>query len=153
MPKKYHHSAKDGFKFCWYCNTTKPVEEFYKNRSRADGLNSKCKDCTKVYVDILYSDENKKLKRKSNWDKQRLKDKYGLSLEDREDLLKRQNYCCLICQTHFDGQSKNTKAYIDHCHSTGKVRGLLCNSCNLGLGHFKDNEEFLLSAIQYLKNN
>jgi hypothetical protein len=51
---------------------------------------------------------------------------------------------CLICK-------KTGKLVVDHCHSTKKVRGLLCNNCNVGLGAFKDNCEFLSDAVIYLK--
>lgn len=51
---------------------------------------------------------------------------------------------CLIC-----GETM-VKPYVDHDHSTGKVRGLLCRACNLGLGLFRDNQKYLLSAIYYL---
>jgi Recombination endonuclease VII len=74
--------------------------------------------------------------------------KYGLSLERYLDLLKEQNNRCAICETKprsFDGT-----LVIDHCHKTSKVRGLLCNQCNSGLGFFKDDKGSLLNAVQYL---
>ena len=52
--------------------------------------------------------------------------------------------CCLLCGI------KTEKLVIDHCHKTKRVRGLLCHQCNSGLGHFKDNTEFLLKAVEYL---
>ena len=58
-----------------------------------------------------------------------------------------QNNKCLICGNEQDGKD----LAIDHCHTTNKVRGLLCNSCNLGLGCFKDNLDILASAIKYLE--
>lgn len=74
-----------------------------------------------------------------------LKRNYGLSLEDFEGMLLKQDNKCAICSSNL-----STRPHIDHSHSTGKVRAILCQSCNVGLGHFKDNEEFLYSAIQYL---
>lgn len=73
-----------------------------------------------------------------------LKNSYGLTFEDREKLIKDQNSKCLIC-----GEKK--KLIIDHDHKTGKVRGLLCNDCNLGLGRFKDNIEIISNSILYLQ--
>ena len=62
-------------------------------------------------------------------------------------MLKKQNNKCKICNVKF---SKST-ACVDHCHTTNKVRGLLCRLCNIGLGHFKDNTEILTNAITYLE--
>lgn len=82
--------------------------------------------------------------------KSRLKIKYNLTEEQYDQLLKNQNYKCLICQNDFD--MNNTKAiHVDHCHETNIVRGILCGTCNKGLGLFKDNIEYLQSAIKYLK--
>jgi len=63
---------------------------------------------------------------------------------------------CAICNIdiEFIGNSKDyNSAVIDHCHNTGKVRGILCNHCNIALGLLKDNTETLLNAIVYLKTN
>lgn len=54
---------------------------------------------------------------------------------------------CMICPDEIELRT----AHIDHCHETGAVRGLLCRSCNLGLGHFKDRVELLEKAMTYLK--
>lgn len=78
---------------------------------------------------------------------QALKSKYGLSLEQFEELLKRQNNCCAICRERFLS-TKDT--HVDHCHKTKKIRGLLCYRCNHGLGKFKDNVRNLIRAAGYL---
>lgn len=58
---------------------------------------------------------------------------------------------CAICGKGPGGMSNTKKRLVvDHNHKTGKIRGLLCGSCNIGLGHFKDNVEILKSAIKYL---
>ena len=75
--------------------------------------------------------------------------KYGLSLEDYNNMLDKQNHNCEICSVSF----LDNKHFIDHCHTTNKVRGLLCLNCNTGLGHFKDNTERLTQAINYLQEN
>ena len=77
----------------------------------------------------------------------RLKKKYGISLQEFKDLVAKQNGVCLIC----NGDNSGKCLRVDHDHATGTVRGLLCDNCNIGLGHFKDNEEIMLSAITYLK--
>lgn len=79
-----------------------------------------------------------------------LMSRFGMSLGEYNQLLKEQNECCKIC-----GQKEtvdNKTLSVDHCHKTGKVRGLLCHSCNVGLGAFKDNPESLKKAIDYLSN-
>jgi hypothetical protein len=75
---------------------------------------------------------------------------YGLTLNDYNLKLKQQGNCCAICKTTSSGKRD---WHVDHCHSTGKVRGLLCHSCNLMLGHAKDNMNTLEKAIQYLKES
>ena len=77
-----------------------------------------------------------------------LKYQYGITSDNYNKMFIDQNGCCAICNAH---QSEFKKPLsVDHCHTTGKVRGLLCNECNLGLGKFKDNIELLEKAIEYL---
>lgn len=73
---------------------------------------------------------------------------YGITEEDYDKMFKEQQGCCAICKLHQKDYSRNL--HIDHCHTTGKVRGLLCNSCNLGLGMFKDSIDLMNTAIKYL---
>lgn len=73
--------------------------------------------------------------------------KYGLSAKEYADILQAQNGVCAVCQ----GENKDgRRLFVDHCHDTGKVRGLLCGKCNSGLGLFNDNTEVMLNAIDYL---
>lgn len=80
-----------------------------------------------------------------------LKKNFNMTLEDYDKMLKNQNYCCHICLKHENNFSK--KLAVDHCHATGKVRGLLCDICNRSLGLFKDSVELLQNAIDYLTKN
>ena len=73
---------------------------------------------------------------------------YGINLDQYNELLKKQNGCCAICQR--PSKELKKRLGIDHDHTTGKIRGLLCYECNYGLGYFKDNSSFLLRAIDYL---
>lgn len=77
--------------------------------------------------------------------------KYGLTLKCYEKMEKKQKGLCLICKG--EEPSKKKKLVVDHCHSTGKVRGLLCSKCNQGLGYFMDDIQSLKIAIKYLKKN
>ena len=78
--------------------------------------------------------------------KQRLKKNYGISKEEYFSILEKQENRCAICDKDI-----SEKRHLDHCHTTGKVRGLLCPSCNWGLGKFKDSTELIEKAINYLE--
>jgi len=77
--------------------------------------------------------------------------RYGISEQTYKDLLEKQNNACAICSLSF----KDTGRYIhiDHCHATGKVRGILCHHCNLLLGNAKDSIKTLSKAINYLEEH
>lgn len=75
---------------------------------------------------------------------------YGITKEQYDELLAFQNNKCAICGKTQEPDGR--RLAIDHCHTTGKVRGILCNNCNNGLGSFGDNIEGMLKAIEYLKN-
>jgi hypothetical protein len=69
---------------------------------------------------------------------------YGLTVAERDEILKSQGGVCAAC--HETG-----RMVVDHCHKTGKVRGILCDSCNLVLGHAKDNPAKLAALVEYLR--
>ena len=127
-------------KNCTRCKTEKPLIEF-----RKDGKgHSWCRDCQNEYNREWY---HKNRERGLRWRKNgNLKRTYGISLEGYEALLESQGHVCKIC-----GIEKNGKHLaVDHDHKTGKIRGILCENCNRGLGMFKDSPELLQNAIQYL---
>ena len=105
-----------------------------------------------------YNEENKDmLKIKSHEEymadipkhrKKRL-NKYGLTIEDYENMLISQNYSCAIC----GGDNKGKNFAVDHDHKTGKVRALLCSTCNSGIGSLKDSIDILEKAIEYLRKH
>mgnify|MGYP000857438858 FL=1 len=80
--------------------------------------------------------------------KRKLRESYGLTLEEYNTILDAQNNLCAICK-QINTSSRDW--HVDHCHKTGKVRGILCSHCNLMLGHATDNVLTLHSAINYLK--
>lgn len=78
---------------------------------------------------------------------------FGITLEDYNLMLENQNYVCSICKCPETSKHKNGKIKelaVDHCHSTGQIRGLLCDRCNHLLGLAKDSKILLTSAIKYL---
>lgn len=80
-----------------------------------------------------------------------IKRKYNLLIEQYNQMLDEQHNKCLICNYKF-GQKKGD-CYVDHCHTTNEVRGLLCQNCNTGLGNFKDDSDRLIRATNYLNNH
>jgi hypothetical protein len=83
-----------------------------------------------------------------------IKKSFGLTREDYYKMHKEQNGVCAICkgeEKSIDSKTKKVRRLsVDHCHSYGTIRGLLCTDCNRGLGMFKDSEERLAAAISYL---
>lgn len=77
---------------------------------------------------------------------------YGLTRADYEAMLAAQNNCCAICKTSVEGE-RNKRFHIDHDHTTGENRGLLCSRCNVGIGMFAEAEDRLLAAIEYLRSH
>lgn len=74
---------------------------------------------------------------------------YGISLKQYNKMWADQEGCCAICKRHSSEFAKNL--HVDHNHTTGEVRGLLCHNCNLALGRFYEDPEVLLNAIGYLR--
>lgn len=76
--------------------------------------------------------------------------RYGITLEDYNRMFEQQERKCAICRNDFGTEIKN-RPHVDHDHSTGKVRGLLCHGCNNGLGSFQENVDKMAAAIAYLQ--
>jgi hypothetical protein len=131
-------------KTCKVCGNEKPLEEFSIHSGFKDGRNSVCKACRNV------SEKKKRVagqrKHTPYTYKQQLKARYGLSMTDYEGMVLLQEGACAICGE--TGKPLN----VDHCHTTGVVRGLLCTKCNTALGKFGDDVKLLQKAIEYLKN-
>ena len=132
-------------KQCTKCGAEKPLTEFKKRYDYPDKHLSWCNDCERIRK---RDSARKKFKdpatRAATTLRQRLWS-YGLTPEEYNKMLTESGGRCAIC-----GESFEDTPRIDHCHTTGKVRGLLCHNCNVGLGHFKDSTENLLKAVEYL---
>ncbi|WP_184331858.1 endonuclease VII domain-containing protein [Rhizobium phaseoli] len=79
----------------------------------------------------------------------RLRTQFGIGSEEYDTLLAKQGGGCAICGER-NADSRGHRLHVDHCHDTGAVRGILCSSCNIGLGKFKDSVSRLDRAIEYL---
>lgn len=77
-----------------------------------------------------------------------IRNQYGITLAQYNEMLEAQDYKCAICGN--EDEVEGRRLAIDHCHTTGKIRGLLCGKCNRGLGLFYDNTTALAKAIKYL---
>lgn len=148
----------------------KPLTDFCKG-SGADGLQHACRVHTREYnrqwakLNPEKNREKGKRFREANPKAYReidartnLKRKYGISKEQYLQMLSAQDGCCAICErpliSVFEVERPKPQAElvtrVDHDHATGKVRGLLCFSCNVGLGKFRDDKQLLLKAVRYL---
>lgn len=108
-----------------------------------------CKECSKIKAASYYTRDGRGKARN-----RRLLRDYSLSSEQFDRLLERQDGRCAICNAIMElGRGTSpTQCCVDHDHTTGEVRGLLCNHCNRALGLFKDSEENLRRAFEYLRN-
>lgn len=139
--------GKSETKLCGRCKEPFPRESF---RMRADGdREGYCRECMKITA----AARNKKW-RAANPDSSRegsrrskLKTAYGLTMESYDSMMREQSGLCAICHQ----PPGRRRLAVDHCHSTGRVRGLLCAPCNTALGSFRDEIPLLVAAIAYLK--
>ena len=133
-------------KVCSKCSVDKPLSEYHKRSNRPCGVRSQCKECYKKYPS--------KLKRRENYSREYdLMRTYGLTIEDYNNLSDTQLGVCGICGNTQNEGSKKKNLCVDHCHTTGQIRGLLCDSCNRAIGLLKDDIELLKNAISYLEKH
>jgi len=123
-------------KVCNICHKELPLTAFHKNAKGRKGRRGNCINCKLAH--------NRKMQRA-----RMLRHSFGMTLEHYEAMVKEQNNLCLICEQPETLDLGNLA--VDHCHSTGRIRGLLCRNCNSGLGYFKDNIRLFERAIAYLK--
>ena len=133
-------------KKCFHCKEMKDVQCFTKNNYSKDGLQNGCRPC-KATIQATYRKTHRLVSRQTAL-RSDLKRKYGLTIEQWQKMFNEQNGRCKICQKH---QSKlKSPLCVDHDHTTGKVRGLLCPSCNHRLIAF-DDKVFCAKATLYLQ--
>lgn len=124
---------------CTRCGLDKELDEFPRNKRGPNGRHWYCKPC--------HSAQNRESRSKNGGArKYHMKRRYGITLEDFDALLAKQGFLCPICL-------KRPAVHVDHDHATGRVRGILCEMCNGGLGQFRDNPRTIESAIEYLERH
>lgn len=149
-------------KKCSKCKKVKPLDAFHNSKKGFLYKQGACKPCQKANLVQRHKQHPERYKqlqrewRNNNKEKNRriglrarLKACYGITPEEYEERLKLQEGKCCICNTDTPGGQGGF--HIDHCHTEGYVRGLLCSTCNVGLGHFRDSPELLIKAANYLK--
>lgn len=144
---------------CKKCGVEKPLEEFYVSRGSKEGRMWKCKVCFNAQNKEYRNDPEVQKRRNlatSRWYKEpqnarraRLRKKYGMSLEGYTTLLDSQGGVCAICGKKQEGLRYTTLA-VDHDHTTGEVRGLLCSNCNRAIGLLGDSFLTVWRAAYYL---
>jgi hypothetical protein len=147
-------------KKCCTCKKIKQANKFHKDTSRKDGYAPRCAKCDNINHKEYRKNNPEKIKvqRKKFSGKYKHKYKayqimyeYNMSIDEYQDMFKKQNSTCAICFTQIKPDKGLRSACIDHDHETGKVRELLCFHCNTGLGMFKDNIGLLENSVKYLK--
>ena len=147
---------------CELAGIKQPLENFYKRTKASDGYFTECKKCNNIRCEN-YKVKNleKTKKRAENYRKENkekiaayyktpqrknveFKNRYGITLDQRNKMASAQNGMCKICLT------EPSRLVVDHCHKTGKIRGLLCDNCNKSLGLMKDNVTIILRMAEYL---
>lgn len=142
-------------KKCTKCMLMKPLTDFYTYGQKRKRIESRCKPCH-IYVTGLYQKANRHINRAAGkrWRQRhplgevnhRLKFEYGITLEQYDIMFKAQDGLCLICKKP---EQTKTRLAVDHCHTTGKVRGLLCKKCNSAL-YILERKELREAAEKYL---
>lgn len=131
------HLRQQGLKRCRKCGQTKEFADFRRRAARPDGLESACRAC-------------QQMKEASAATRERLRRgkyvaRYGITYEQVQEMIRAQDGKCRICHEVL------LRPHVDHCHDTGKVRGILCVKCNSVLGYARDRVEVLEEAIKYLR--
>lgn len=149
----------DGKLECRKCSEWKPLEDYHKSKSGTYGVVGMCKVCAlkkareyrkdKLGPGKPYAEKTKIYQRQYH-----LKTVYGLTVEEYQAIWDKQSGRCDICDVTLNNNTRDANsAHLDHCHKTSKVRGILCSTCNRGIGYMKDNTETLKNAAKYLRKH
>jgi hypothetical protein len=137
---------------CHKCKEFKEIPEF-----STQNQGNKCKECYRKFKKEYYQRPEVKKKEREHFIKGYFKRTYGITICQYQEMLLKQEGKCAICKTEWtriNPKSKKAEQLsVDHCHKTGKIRGLLCGKCNIGMGYFQDDIERLENCIIYLKLN
>jgi Recombination endonuclease VII len=139
VPRGYKMVSPPGHKWCPHCKQHKTVENFPRNRSSKDGVAGYCKP---FHNRISRANREKHHGSTRNF---HLKRRYGIDGVTVEWLILQQAGLCALCLA-------GTPEHVDHDHSTGSVRGILCFNCNRGISKFAEDTDVMKRAVEYLKS-
>ncbi len=126
----------------------KPISAYISFKCRCERCKAGMREYRLANLDKFNAAKKRyELKHPDTYTNSQLKYKFGITLDQFNEMAKAQNNTCLICQ---QPEVNGNRLSVDHCHKTGKIRGLLCDGCNVGLGRFKDSPELLEKARRYL---
>lgn len=134
-------------KICSKCKQEKQLIEFYSSATSKDRLYPRCKDCDSKARQQWHRRNPERAKASGR--NRHIKSVYGITTEDYNLILSKQNNVCAICSKEETAKGK-FKLAIDHCHETNSIRGLLCNKCNRALGLFGENPDVIQRAKDYV---
>lgn len=142
-------------KLCKKCGIEKPLSDFGISRKATATKNQSyrtyCRRCQSEDTQDWYRRPGNRERALANARRNNIKRWYGLTTEEYEELLARQDGGCAICSSR--EHALEYRLAVDHDHITGQVRGLLCHRCNLGIGQFQDDIDLLKKAIKYLEES
>ena len=117
-----------------------------------NGIGLRCAECRVIVSRECEQERNRqKTAQKGYWTADTLRRKYGWTPEQFDAQMTAQGGCCAICRGNDPGG--HGRWHVDHDHESGKVRGILCSNCNLGVGNVKDNVELLRRMVEYLQDH
>ena len=134
-------------KTCKKCQEDKPISDFYKSYNKWSDqsyFSSRCKPCH-----LSHKQDNPNTKRNNK--AATLKLRYGLTYEEWEKMRETEGHKCMACG--ITEKEIGRVLDVDHCHTSGKARGVLCNKCNTALGHAYDNPKILRALADYIEKN
>ena len=169
-PARPRLQYQDGQRRCSSCGEFKPVDAYSKNKASSDGLQYHCRVCQKRRWDARPVEERRahyravderRRQEKREYAAARYRDQrerirdiqlrhaYGIGVEEYDRILATQDGGCAVCGVAINPNGR--RLAVDHCHITGRVRGLLCHLCNVAIGAMRDDPTRLRSAALYVE--
>ncbi len=141
-----------GFKKCPMCKKIKKLKCFNKNKNATCGVSGYCKVCSRILGKRYHDPKRRReeyIRLRDVFLGKKLLRRFGITIEQYLDMERTQGFKCSICRLSKEDNGK--RLAVDHCHKTGRVRGLLCNNCNVVVGFLSDKPEIARKMATYLE--